>query len=296
MCIECSILCKCMICVCIAGEVASTLSHVMVTNPTKNILAKTQSRLADIISETQRNLSKLMISLGYPEHPTDRCWMLGEIYCSYMHCLHIGFALMAYNIQVCPLLFSLPTKSAEENSLESGTVEETKEDREEVKEERGDEEGDDSDEHLEQGVETEQKDQEGTGDSAVEENSVAGRTSEDESSENEVGDRVLIGAHPHHNACMSPDSLPPADLVSLTSQDGVMTKCEDELSSIIEPPDNFCGGDDSATPTPQLETGSMASGTITPRASPGGANTPMSPLSPKPCANNKELTPPREVG
>lgn len=48
---------------CLAGEVASTLSHVMVTNPTKNIMAETQSRLADIIAEMQRNLSKLMMSL-----------------------------------------------------------------------------------------------------------------------------------------------------------------------------------------------------------------------------------------
>ena len=46
-----------------AGEMASTLSHVMVTNPTKNILAETQSRLADIISEAQRNFSRLILSL-----------------------------------------------------------------------------------------------------------------------------------------------------------------------------------------------------------------------------------------
>lgn len=48
---------------CLAGEVASTLSHVMVTNPTKNIMAETQSRLADIIAEMQRNLSRLMMAL-----------------------------------------------------------------------------------------------------------------------------------------------------------------------------------------------------------------------------------------
>ena len=60
---------------CTAGEVASTLSHVMVTNPTKTILTKTQSRLADIIAETQRNLSKLMLSLGNTENRSDRyCW------------------------------------------------------------------------------------------------------------------------------------------------------------------------------------------------------------------------------
>ena len=58
-CIKCETYCT----LYVAGEVASTLSHVMVTNPTRNILAETQSRLADIITETQRNLSKLMLSL-----------------------------------------------------------------------------------------------------------------------------------------------------------------------------------------------------------------------------------------
>lgn len=56
-------MCICTCAFCLAGEVASTLSHVMVTNPTKNIMAETQSRLADIILEMQRNLSKLMLSL-----------------------------------------------------------------------------------------------------------------------------------------------------------------------------------------------------------------------------------------
>ena len=55
-----------------AGEMASTLSHVMVTNPTKNILSQTQSRLADIISEAQRNFSKLVLSLD----PHSRCRLL----------------------------------------------------------------------------------------------------------------------------------------------------------------------------------------------------------------------------
>ena len=59
-------------CTCVAGEVASTLSHVMVTNPTRNILAETQSRLADIIVETQRNLSKLMLSLEKRETRSER--------------------------------------------------------------------------------------------------------------------------------------------------------------------------------------------------------------------------------
>ena len=55
-----------------AGEVASTLSHVMVTNPTKKILGETQSRLADIIAETQRNFTKLMLSLGKRENSAER--------------------------------------------------------------------------------------------------------------------------------------------------------------------------------------------------------------------------------
>lgn len=57
---------------CTADETASALSHVMVTNPTKNILAETQSRLADIIAETQRNLTKLMLSLRNLQSPNDR--------------------------------------------------------------------------------------------------------------------------------------------------------------------------------------------------------------------------------
>ena len=84
--------------------------------------------------------------------------------------------------------------------------------------------------------------------------------------------------------------LPPADIISLTSQDGaIVVKGED---SIIAPPDTFCG-DDSATPTPQPET---ESGTITPQTSPCDANTPMSPLSPKPQSVTKDSTPPVEVG
>ena len=62
----------CDIILCVAGEVASTLSHVMVTNPTKNILAETQSRLADIIAEMQRNLSKLMLALEKAENKSER--------------------------------------------------------------------------------------------------------------------------------------------------------------------------------------------------------------------------------
>ena len=65
---------------CAAGETASTLSHVMVTNPTKNILAETQSRLADIIAETQRNLTKLMLSLRQQQNPSD-----GLVTCRWLH-------------------------------------------------------------------------------------------------------------------------------------------------------------------------------------------------------------------
>ena len=42
-----------------AGEILSTVSHIMVPNPTKTIVAETQSRLTDIVHELQRNLSKL---------------------------------------------------------------------------------------------------------------------------------------------------------------------------------------------------------------------------------------------
>jgi len=37
------------------------VSHIMVPNPTKSIIAETQARLTDIIAEIQRNLSKLLI-------------------------------------------------------------------------------------------------------------------------------------------------------------------------------------------------------------------------------------------
>lgn len=45
----------------VAGEIISTVSHIMVPNPTKSIVAETQLRLTDIIHELQRNLSKLML-------------------------------------------------------------------------------------------------------------------------------------------------------------------------------------------------------------------------------------------
>ena len=79
-----------------------------------------------------------------------------------------------------------------------------------------------------------------------------------------------------------PFQLPPADCISLTSQDETAgERLDDDLSSIIAPPHTF-SGDDSATPTPQLETESVESGTITPRISPCDINTPLSPLSPYP--------------
>ena len=40
----------------------ATVSHIMVPNPTKSIIAETQSRVSDIITEMQRNLSKLLVS------------------------------------------------------------------------------------------------------------------------------------------------------------------------------------------------------------------------------------------
>ena len=90
------------------------------------------------------------------------------------------------------------------------------------------------------------------------------------------------------------DPLPPADCISLTSQDETMGERLDDLSSIIAPPHTF-SGDDSATPTPQLETESVESGTITPRISPCDINTPLSPISPKPQPDTKDHTPPVEV-
>lgn len=101
--------------------------------------------------------------------------------------------------------------------------------------------------------------------------------------------------HGVHQMCESPFELPPADHISLGSQDEVTGERGDELSSIIAPPDTFSGADDSATPTPQLETESVESGTITPRTSPCDINTPLSPLSPKPQPATKDPAPPMEV-
>jgi hypothetical protein len=100
-----------------------------------------------------------------------------------------------------------------------------------------------------------------------------------------------------HQLCEPPETLPPADdPASVTSQNGVMEDGpDDELLSIIAPPDTFCG-DNSATPTPQpAETESVASGTITPRSSPCDMRTPLSPLSPKSHLVIKAPTPPVEV-
>ena len=44
-----------------AGEISSTVAHIMVPNPTKSIIAETQSRLTDIIRELEKNLSRLII-------------------------------------------------------------------------------------------------------------------------------------------------------------------------------------------------------------------------------------------
>ena len=103
---------------------------------------------------------------------------------------------------------------------------------------------------------------------------------------------ALIGAH---HVCTSPEGLPPADVASLSSQEGVsVARGDEELANIISPPETF-SCENSATPTPQLETGSMASGTVTPRNSPcGGTNTPISPGSPRP-QSSKDTTPPAEV-
>ena len=93
-----------------------------------------------------------------------------------------------------------------------------------------------------------------------------------------------------------PETLPPADdAASLASHNGMMEeRRDDELSSIIAPPDTF-SGDNSATPTPQPETESLASGTITPRSSPCDMCTPLSPLSPKSHLATKAPTTPVEV-
>ena len=39
----------------IAGEISSTVAHIMVPNPTKSIIAETQARLTDIIRELEKN-------------------------------------------------------------------------------------------------------------------------------------------------------------------------------------------------------------------------------------------------
>ncbi len=47
-----------------AGEITSAVSHIMVPNPTKAIIADTQHRLTSIINELQKSLSKLLITSG----------------------------------------------------------------------------------------------------------------------------------------------------------------------------------------------------------------------------------------
>ena len=48
----------------IAGEISSTVAHIMVPNPTKSIIAETQARLTDIIRELEKNLSRLIMLVG----------------------------------------------------------------------------------------------------------------------------------------------------------------------------------------------------------------------------------------
>ena len=49
---------------CVAGEISSTVAHIMVPNPTKSIIAETQARLTDIIRELEKNLSRLIMLVG----------------------------------------------------------------------------------------------------------------------------------------------------------------------------------------------------------------------------------------
>ena len=44
-----------------AGEITATVSHIMVPNPTKGIIAETQHKLTNVITELQKNLSRLLI-------------------------------------------------------------------------------------------------------------------------------------------------------------------------------------------------------------------------------------------
>ena len=152
------------------------------------------------------------------------------------------------------------------------------------KEEEGENEG----ERNERGKEEDEKEE----DAPVKEQGATGvveTVEEDSVVEDHSNEQVLMYSE-------SPLTLPPADTISLTSQEGETTEGEDDLSKIIAPPDTFCGDDFSATPTPQLETESVepGSGTITPQTSPCTV-TPVSSLSPKPQLDTKDTTPPAEV-
>ena len=52
----------------VANEILSTVSHIMVPNPTKTIVGGAQSRLTDIIHELQRNLTRLMVVMKDEEY------------------------------------------------------------------------------------------------------------------------------------------------------------------------------------------------------------------------------------
>ena len=163
------------------------------------------------------------------------------------------------------------------------------------KEEEGENEGERNEEGKEEGERERGKEEdEKEEDAPVKEKGATGdveTVEEDSVVEDHSNEQVLM-----YKPSESPLTLPPADTISLTSQEGETTEGEDDLSKIIAPPDTFCGDDFSATPTPQLETQSVepGSGSITPQTSPCTV-TPVSSLSPKPQLDTKDTTPPAEV-
>ena len=112
---------------CAAGEILSTVSHIMVPNPTKSIVAETQSRLTDIVHELQRNLSKLMVVIKDEDYRTPssvgRCVCVcvcacmtpssvGRCVCVYMTPLvYDGTSIASLNFRTPSLEFSEDSSS-----------------------------------------------------------------------------------------------------------------------------------------------------------------------------------------
>lgn len=107
----------------IAGEISSTVAHIMVPNPTKSIIAETQARLTDIIRELEKNLSRLIILVGDQRMNTsiDR-WVksqVGRNQCSAVY--HLSWVFRSFSLCLSFPSLDLDLVAAEQDSSDKAS-------------------------------------------------------------------------------------------------------------------------------------------------------------------------------